>query len=321
MKKCAFAGKKIGEQNMSYQSKKILITGGTGFIGKHLCDRLHQEGYGLYILTRSQKTNMRMDHEKILYINDLSDIRNTHIDIVINLAGETIAQRWTNKAKDEIYNSRIKTTQKLVQFITAQQKPPELFISGSAVGYYGTNNNKIFTEENIPEPIDSEFATLLCHDWENEVSHLNDAGIRSVFLRIGPVLEKDGGMLAKLLPSFRLGLGTQIGDGKQWLSWIDRDDLIELILYIIHQESIEGPVNATSPNPVTNEEFSFSLAKMLSRPCLLKTPEFVLKFIFGQMAEEIMIRGQKVLPQKALSHGFQFSYPTLQQSLSKIFRS
>lgn len=306
---------------MGRESKKILITGGTGFIGKHLCDRLLKDGHTLYILTRNQKLNSAGNDQGKFYINNLSEIQNIDVDIVINLAGETIAQRWTGNAKNRIYNSRIATTRNLVNFMSSKQTPPTLFISGSAVGYYGANDHKTFTEENLPETINSEFATSLCKAWEDEASHAANLGIRTVILRIAPVLEKDGGMLAKLLPTFQLGLGSQIGNGQQWLSWIDRFDLVQLIVFIIHQEHINGPVNATSPNPVTNKEFSSELAQALNRPCFLKTPEFVLKLIFGQMAEEIMLNGQKVLPEKAVRYGFEFCYPTIQQSLSKIFRS
>lgn len=306
---------------MSKEAKKILITGGTGFIGKPLCDHLVKEGYKLYILTRNEKLNGKIDQQAKFYLNNLSEIQNIDIDIVINLAGESIAQRWTDDAKHRIYNSRISTTRELVNFMSSKQTPPALFISGSAVSYYGANDEKALSEESIPETTNSEFARSLCEAWENEASHAADLGIRSVILRIGPVLEKDGGMLAKLLLSFRLGLGTQIGDGRQLLSWIDRDDLIKLIIFIIHQRNIDGPVNATSPNPVTNKEFSLALAQALNRPCFLKTPGFILKLIFGQMAEEIMLSGQKVLPKKAIRYGFEFCYPTIQQSLSKIFRS
>lgn len=306
---------------MNKQSKKVLITGGTGFIGRYLCARLLQDGCVLYVLTRKKKPQKSKNNKDKIYINHLSDIQNISIDIVINLAGENIAQSWTEKTKSEIYNSRINTTQALVELMKKQQKAPELFISGSAVGYYGSTHNKTFTEENLSEPNSSEFASSLCYDWEQAVSPLNDLGIRIVLLRIGAVLEKDGGILGKLLPSFRLGLGSQIGQGMQWLSWIDRDDLIELIVFIMRQENINGPVNATSPNPVTNKEFSLALAKILNRPCFLKIPESVMRCIFGQMAEEIMMRGQKVLPQKALSHGFQFSYTTIEQSFSKIFQT
>lgn len=306
---------------MNNQLKKILITGGTGFIGQDLCENLLKEGYMLYILTRSEKLNVPGDNQRKVYFNDLSEIQNIDIDIIINLAGKTIAQRWTNNTKQNIYSSRIATTQSLIGFIRSKKIKPTLFLSGSAVGYYGLDNQKTFTEENSASTIRSEFASSLCKAWEDEASHAVALGIRTVLLRIGPVLEKDGGILAKILPSFYLGLGSEIGDGQQWLSWIDRDDLIKLILFIIHQQNIDGPVNATSPNPITNKEFSLALAKSLHRPCFLKTPAFILKLIFGQMAEEIMIHGQKVLPDKAMRHGFEFSYPTIEQSLSKIFRS
>lgn len=306
---------------MSEKLKKILITGGTGFIGKHLCESLIKEGYILYILTRDQKLNGTRDCQTKFYFNNLSEIQHIDINIIINLAGETIAQRWTENIKRKIYNSRILTTRNLVNFMRSKQIRPTLFISGSAASYYGTDRDKIFTEENDSPNINSEFANMLCKDWENEASQAAELGIRTIFLRIGPVLEKGGGMLAKILPSFNLGLGSQIGNGKQWLSWIDRDDLIKLIFFVINQPNIEGPINATSPNPVTNKEFSLALAKILHRPCFLKTPEFIFKLLFGQMAEEIMLNGQKILPAKAISYGFEFSYPTIQESLAKILRS
>ncbi len=306
---------------MNISSKKILITGGTGFIGNHLCDRLLKDGHRLYILTRNQKLNNIATGNNKSYFNHLSQIQNIDIDIVINLAGETIAQRWTKSAKNRIYNSRISTSRDLINFMKAQQKLPKLLISGSAVGYYGCNNDKAFTEEDIPKNTNLEFSSSLCKDWENEALGASNLGVRTVCLRIGPVIAKDGGMLAKLLPGFLLCIGSQIGSGQQWLSWIDRDDLVELIIFIIHNKHIDGAVNATSPYPVTNKEFSLALAEALHRPCFFKTPEFVFRLIFGQMAEEIMLKGQKVLPKKALDCGFEFFYPTIEQSFLKIFRS
>lgn len=305
---------------MNTEAKKILITGGTGFIGRHLCDRLVKEGCILYILTRNAKQHRTENTHAKFYLSNLSEMQNINIDIVINLAGETIAQRWTAAAKQRIYNSRILTTRDLVNFMRLQKTPPSLFVSGSGVSYYGADGDKTFSEKNHSPTIDAGFASSLCKAWEDEASHALSLGIRTVFLRIGPVLEKNGGMLAKLLLIFRLGLGSQIGNSGQWLSWIDRDDLIELILFIIDQKNIDGPINATSPTPVSNKEFSLALAKALHRPCFLKTPEFIFKLIFGQMAEEMVLNGQKVLPEKSLDHGFQFSYPTIQQSLSKIFK-
>ncbi len=305
---------------MNSQLKKILITGGTGFIGQSLCERLLKEGYILYILTRKKNLNNPGENQTKFYLSDLSKIQNIDIDIVINLAGEPIAQRWTSNAKKRIYSSRIATTQTLMNFIQSKKIKPTLFISGSAVGYYGVHDEKKFTEKNSPSTVSAEFSSLLCHAWENEASHAVTLGIRTVLLRIGPVLEKNGGMLSKMLPSFYLGLGAQMGDGKQWLSWIDRDDLIHLILFIIEKPMIQGPINATAPNPITNKAFSLALAKALHRPCFLNIPKCVFKFIFGQMAEEIMSNGQKVLPEKALHHGFKFCYPSIEQSFAKIFK-
>jgi len=305
---------------MSEKQSKVLITGGTGFIGKHLCQRLLEEGYILYILTRNKKLNGPGESPVKFYINNLSEIQNIDIDIVINLAGETIAQRWTKNVKHKIYSSRIEKTRDLVNFMRSKKTKPTLLISGSAVGYYGTDSEKTFTEEDVNSVTSSQFASSLCKAWEDEASYAVPLGIRTVLLRIAPVLEKDGGMLAKLLLSFRLGLGSQIGSGHQFLSWIDRDDLIELILFTIHQKNINGPLNAASPNPIRNKEFSLALGKALRRPCFLRIPEFVFKLIFGQMAEEIMLNGQKVLPEKAMRYGFKFSYPTIEKSLSKILR-
>ena len=306
---------------MSKQVKKILITGGTGFVGQSLCASLLKEGYVLYVLTRRKSLDLKKENREKIYIHNLSEINDIDIDMVINLAGESISQRWTEKAKQRIFNSRIGITRDLVTFMGSKKTKPTLFISGSAVGYYGTDLEKTFHEENRPLNVTSEFASRLCQAWEDEASQALALGVRTVLLRMGPVLEKGGGMLAKLLPSFYLGLGSQIGDGKQWLSWIDRDDLIALILFIMHHQNMDGPINATSPNPVTHKEFSLALAKALNRPCFLKAPEFIFKLIFGEMAEEIMLKGQKVLPTKAVSHGFNFSYPTLEESFAKIFRS
>jgi uncharacterized protein (TIGR01777 family) len=303
------------------QPKKILITGGTGFIGQALCDCLLNQGYMLYVLTRKRNLSDQTANPNKIYINNLSDIQDNDINIVINLAGETISKRWTKSTKKRIYNSRILTTQDLVNYMRLKKIKPTLFISGSAVGFYGTDQEKIFDEDTSGSKYNSEFASHLCKAWENEALHAVALGVRTVLLRIGPVLEKSGGMLAKLLPSFYLGLGSLIGNGKQWLSWIDREDLIKLILFVIEHNDIEGPINATAPNPVTNKDFALTLAKAVKRPCLLKIPGFIFKLIYGQMANEIMLKGQKVLPTKALNHGFEFSYPTLEQSFAKYLNT
>jgi uncharacterized protein (TIGR01777 family) len=295
--------------------KVFLITGGTGFIGKALCKKLSEEGAEIFVLTRTLKESSK----KIHYINSLSELVNVKIDIVINLAGETIAQRWSEKAKDKILNSRISVTSDIVQYIENAKHKPNLFISGSAIGYYGNDDTIEFNETTKPKNTES-FSHKICKLWEEEALKAQNHVTRLILLRTAVVLEKNGGMLAKLLPSFHLGLGSIVGDGKQHISWIDREDLIRLILFIIENNEITGAINASAPNPVSNKIFSLSLAKALHRPCFLKTPAFVLRLIFGQMADELMLAGQKILPDKALKNGFKFSYPTIELSLNKIFK-
>lgn len=304
---------------MNLELKTVLLTGGTGFIGNALCMRLIGSGFHVYVLTRRKNLSMANHNNKMIYITTLEALNDITIDVIINLAGETIAQRWTDKTKANIYDSRILTTRHIVSYIKSSHIKPKLLISGSAVGYYGTDPEKIFDEETNISDSEKGFAQYLCQSWEKEARQAEDLGMRIVLLRIGPVLEKNGGMLSKLFPSFYLGLGSIIGNGRQWLSWIDRDDLIDLILFIIANPKISGPVNATAPYPITNREFSFALAKSIKRPCLFKMPDFILKSIFGQMADEIMLHGQKVLPKKALDHGFEFRYPTIEKSLQKIY--
>ncbi len=298
------------------EEKRILVTGGTGFIGKALCSALADSKADIIVLTRK----VRAKDRNISFITSLSEINNQHVDIIINLAGEPIAQRWTKTAKEKIRASRIDTTSSLIKFIIQSAQKPSILISGSAIGYYGTDQQTIFDETSIPAQ-GASFSRSLCAAWEAEAKKAEQCGVRTVLLRIGAVLEKDGGMLAKLLPAFRLGLGGAIGRGDQWLSWIDRNDLIKLILHVIKTTSLHGPVNAVAPNPVTNAIFSQSLAQCLNRPCTLRTPAFLLRAIFGDMAGEILLEGQKALPEKALESGFSFSYPELNLSLEKILKT
>jgi uncharacterized protein (TIGR01777 family) len=305
---------------MNLESKAFLVTGGTGFIGHALCTRLREAGFHVYVLTRRKELSLSNHDDGNIYITTLNTLNNIEIYGIINFAGEPISQRWTKKVKKKIYDSRIVTTRQIVAYIASLKKKPTLLISSSAVGYYGTDAQKIFDEETDIPAKEGGFAQPLCKYWEEEARKAEALGVRVVLLRIGPVLEKDGGILSKLLPSFYLGLGSTIGNGEQWLSWIDRDDLIALIFFIIAHSKICGPINATAPHPVTHKHFASTLAKTLGRLCLLRIPSFVLQFIFGQMADEIMLAGQNVQPQKALLDGFEFRYPTIEKSLQKIFR-
>lgn len=295
------------------KDKTILVTGGTGFIGRALCAQLAARGAVLYILTRKK----RAPTGAATYIQSLADIPPGGVDIIINLAGAPISQRWTPAARHAIRDSRIVTTNAIVDFIQRSAHKPQLLISASAIGYYGTSEDALF-EETTPPVAAESFAATLCHEWENSALPASKQGVRTVLLRIGVVLGKDGGVLKKLLPPFKFGLGGRLGSGRQWFSWIDRDDLIKLCLFIIENDDIDGPVNATAPHPVTNQAFTTALARALKRPAFANVPAIALRLGFGQMAEEIMLKGQRVVPAKALAHGFVFDFPQIKKSLEKI---
>lgn len=294
----------------------VVVTGGTGFIGQALCAKLIEQGARVYVVTRSKERAIG----PITYVSSIAELRATAVDVIINLAGEPIAQRWTPATKRALFASRVDTTASIIDFIKTASQPPALLISASAIGYYGSDAAKIFDESTTPAE-GAPFARSLCSAWEAEAFKAQSYGVRTVLLRLGAVLAKNGGMLAKLLPAFRLGLGGPIGDGRQWLSWIDRDDVLQLILHIIDSPAIAGPVNATTPHPVTNNDFAKTLATVLHRPCVLRLPTTVLRTIYGDMADELMLQGQQVLPTKALATGFDFSYGTVAASLDHIFAS
>lgn len=296
-------------------SKKILVTGGTGFIGWPLCHRLAGRGAKVFVLTRRPYAVPR----GVTPITSMDQIAKEAMDIIINLAGEPIAQRWTLKAQEKIKNSRMNVTASIIDYIQLAPSRPSLFISGSAIGYYGTDNDTVFSE-GTPPAAGAPFSRALCAAWEAEAMKADPCGVRTVLLRIGAVLEQGGGILGRLLTPFRLGLGGPLGRGDQWLSWIDREDLLRMIFHIIDNPSIHGPINGTAPTPVTNKLFAHTLAEQLNRPCFFTMPPFVLRLIFGEMADEIMIKGQKVVPTKALEGGFVFSYPDLTSSLGNILR-
>lgn len=301
---------------MECNSKKIFMTGGTGFIGSALVTELIKKGAEVYILTRDTSKKNR---PHINYIFSIADIVQIQPDIIINLAGEPISKRWTPKTKKKILDSRLNITAQIAAYIKSAQIKPEIFISGSAVGYYGTDPKREFVEESIPHS-KTNFAAEVCLKWENAASPAS-ANVRLVLLRIGVVLEKNGGMLSKLLPIFRLGLGGAIGSGKQWISWIERDDLIKIILFCIQNENINGPLNATAPEPVTNLQFSRKLASALRRPAIFRVPSFIISIMSGQMGEELILNGQYVLPNKLMQSKFNFTYPTIDSALNKIFKA
>ncbi|NOR43733.1 MAG: TIGR01777 family protein [Gammaproteobacteria bacterium] len=300
--------------------KRLLITGGSGFIGFRLVRVLFGQGYDVMVLTRyPEKTASRFNHA-VSTIKQLDELDDTDVfDVVINLAGQGITDsRWTVGIKKQLRESRIVTTQKLIHYLQATEKKPECFISGSAIGYYGNQENKIVDEQMHG---DSSFSSKLCFDWEHEAQQAEVLGIRTCYLRTGIVLGKNGGALAKMLPAFKLGLGGAMGDGRQWMSWVHIDDLIGIMLHIINDKNIKGAVNGTAPNPVANKEFSSTLASVLKRPTFFTMPAFVLKLMLGEMAQELLLSGQRVMPKKILDAGYRFKYAELKDALREVVKN
>ncbi len=301
---------------------QLVITGGTGFIGQALCDRLLKLRHAVTVLTRDPARARRTLPAAAAALAWTSASGASpgllevleQADAVINLAGEPVAAgRWTASRKAAIRESRIGTTAALVSAMSRATHKPAVFVSASAIGYYGPRDDEVLTEE---AGSGTGFLAELCRDWETAASTAQPLGIRVVLPRIGIVLGP-GGALARMLPAFRLGLGGPIGRGTQWMSWIHRTDLIELVLAFLSRD-IRGPVNAAAPHPVTNADFSRALGRALRRPAVLRVPAWALKAALGQMADELLLTGQRVLPQRAQAMGFRFRYPLLDEALHDL---
>ena len=300
---------------------KVLVTGATGFVGNALLKALHRKGHQIAVLTRNiYEAGFRLPVLCEVYQWDPEqgppDSRVFKgIDAVIHLAGENIAGgRWTKKQKDLIQSSRLLSTRQLVQTLGKLQSKPKVLVSASAIGFYGGSGNTMLTEEVPPGTC---FLAKVCRDWEEEAMHARNFNIRTVCLRTGIVLGKDGGAMQKMLPPFQMGLGGNLGSGNQWMSWVHVHDLVQMYIHAIETESVEGIFNAVSPNPVTNTDFTNTLGKQLNRPTLIPIPKLALKIIFGDMAE-VLVASQKVSAKKITSTGFQFEFPELPLALKEI---
>jgi len=233
-------------------------------------------------------------------------------DVVVNLVGENVAQRWTQEHKRAILTSRLRSTEILAKTMAAVRTPPRVFLSTSAIGVYGSRGSDALDEGSAPG---RGFLADVVQQWENAATPARDAGVRLVYPRLGLVMHPDGGVLAKLLPLFNLGGGGKIGRGDQWMSWIGMHDLLRALVFLMETDAITGAVNVTAPNPATNAQFSHTLGEVLHRPALATVPEFAVKLMFGEMGEETLLSGQRVLPQRLLDSRFHFDYPELAGAL------
>jgi uncharacterized protein (TIGR01777 family) len=295
---------------------KVLVSGSSGLLGSALMQSLGADGYEVTRLTRGSTSTagqIAWDFAKPLAPQSVSGF-----DAVIHLAGESIGSRWTQSKKKAIRDSRVLGTRLLAEALAGASSPPGVLISASAIGFYGDRDDEILREDSASGS--SGFLPEVCREWEAAAELAVKAGIRTAFLRTGIVLSAEGGALKQMLPPFRMGLAGKIGSGRQWMSWIDLHDEIGAIRHILMNESVRGPVNCVSPNPVTNAEFTKTLASVLSRPAIFPMPSFAARLAFGQMGEELLLGSQRVEPAKLVASGYAFKKPDLRKALEDILK-
>lgn len=293
----------------------ILVTGGTGFIGRHLIPKLKALGHKPIVLSRNPKKAKKLLGCAV--VASLQQIKaSTPIQGMINLAGAPIDKRWSKSYKQKLLDSRVGTTEALIALADRLETKPDWFISGSAIGFYGSQGDKPLDESSPPS---DGFTHQLCQQWEQTALKMRKHGTRVCLLRTGVVLGHKGGALKRMLPPFRFGLGGRLGNGQQMFSWIAMDDMIRVIEWLMTSQ-LEGPVNATAPNPVTNLGLTKALGKVLKRPTVFPMPAWVVKLLFGEMGKTLLLEGQKVIPRQLLDHGFRFDYPEIEQALHKAIK-
>jgi len=300
---------------------RIVIAGGTGFLGRPLADVLSASGADVVVLTR-RTTAAAARHRLIEWNPDGTAVGAWAESVngaaaVINLAGESIAgSRWSAAHKQRILDSRVRATRSLVDAIRRADAPPPVFVSGSAVGYYGPCDDRLLDESAQPG---SDFLARVCVEWEKE-AHAAEDRTRVVLIRTGLVLERDGGALPQMLLPFKLGAGGPVGSGRQYWPWIHRDDWISLVVWALRTPSIAGAVNATAPQPVTNREFARALGRALHRPSFMPAPAFALRLMLGEMADALLLSGQRAIPAKAEREGFSFRHRRVEDALAAILQ-
>ena len=297
---------------------KVLVSGGTGLIGKELIKTLEKNGHYVKYLTRTLNNGgIPWNPEE----GNLDSKALKGFDAVVHLAGENIAGknpiqgRWTKERKDKIRESRVKGTRLLSETLAELENPPKVFISASAIGFYGDRGDeKLFEDSSIGKG----FLAEVCQEWEKETKAAVEKGIRVVNTRFGVILSKSGGALASMLPPFKAGVGGILGDGKQYMSWISLEDAVRAIIYAIENESIKGAINIVAPNPVTNFDYTKILGKVINKPTIFPVPKFGIKLLFGEMGEELLLASNRVLPKKLLDSGFVFKNEHLAGALKSI---
>ena len=293
---------------------KILVSGSHGLVGKALVRSLTNDGHEIIRLVRSQPAPGEVEWKPDQGRIDVEHLEG--IDAVVHLAGESIASgRWTEEKKKTIRDSRVQGTGLLSDAIARLSRPPSVFISASAIGYYGDRDDELLNEKSAPG---KDFLSSVCVEWERATRPAAEKGIRTVCARFGIILDPDDGALAKMLPPFRMGVGGRIGDGKQWMSWIALDDVIKGLKFLIEDQSVNGPANFVAPNPVTNAEFTKTLGRVLSRPTIFPVPVFGVRLAFGEMADALLLSSQRVEPGVLKDKGFSFSWPTLEPALRTL---
>jgi uncharacterized protein (TIGR01777 family) len=295
---------------------KVAVSGATGLVGGALCESFRENDVEILAITRGGRS-LPSYIKPVPWSPSNGDLDADLLegtDVVVHLAGESIANRWTRSHKERIRSSRVEGTRHLVNGLRRLDKPPSLLISASAVGFYGNRGDEELDESSPPG---SGFLPEVCQAWESEAARASDTGIRAVSLRIGVVLSSRGGALGQMLLPFKMGMGGPLGSGKQWLSWIHIEDVVGAIRFLMDQPESAGAFNATAPEPVRQADFAKALGKALHRPAFLPAPAHVLRLVLGEMSQ-LLLEGQKVHPQRLVNMGYKFKHPTLLPALKHV---
>jgi len=296
---------------------KILVSGSHGLVGKALTTSLVNAGHEIVSLVRQSANDSEIEWQPNQ--GKIIGQQLEGFDVVVHLAGESIASgRWTEEKKKKIRESRVKGTELLSSALARLSQPPAMFISASAIGFYGSRGDELLTEETEPG---EGFLPEVCVAWEKATGQAEAKGIRTIHTRFGIILDEKGGALERMLTPFRMGVGGKVGNGNQWMSWIALDDVIGALTFLIDEPGSDGPVNFTAPNPVTNADFTEALGNVLSRPTLFSVPAFAARLAFGEMADELLLSSARVEPERLKESGYQFKHPELSSALKAILGS